>query len=152
LSIVNGTEEKPRIIKMLKQNYKKQLTEQFNKFKKGLMEEFEHNLNLENITFFRNRAVKMKSKEDSTGLFSQKERARVLAKTNIEQTTIGKFFQLAFQHYWESLNQERLVKMLLSERNFRRLVNHKAMLLKVNELPEVTEELDKWKIYYYKNE
>ena len=40
--------------------------------------------------------------------------------------------------------------MLLSDRNFRRAVNHKGMQLKLNELPEVKTELDHWNIYYLK--
>ena len=55
-----------------------------------------------------------------------------------------------FRYYWASLNQENLVKMLLSERNFRRAVNYEAIQRNINESPEVKDQLERWKIFYMK--
>jgi parvulin-like peptidyl-prolyl isomerase len=135
---------------MLKEYYKQKLSQELNKLKKDIMDEYQHSLNLENISYFCKKAGTIKTRKDSLGLFNEKEKKLVLAKTNIEETTIGEIFPLVFQYYWDSLNQERLVRMLLSNRNFRRAVNHKGMRLKLNELSEVRDELARWKVYYLK--
>ncbi len=143
-------EEKTKLIDRLKEYYKEQLTQQFYRFKNNIMDEYEQTLNLENVAYFCKKAGTMKTRKDSVQLFNDREKKLVLGRTSFEETTIGKFLPLVFEYYWESLNQERLVKMLLSERMFRRTVNHKGMQLKLNELPEVREELEQWKIYYLK--
>ena len=142
--------ERPTITEKLKQIYASQLTEQFYKFKKSIVDEFKNKLYPANISFFCSKAGTINTRSDSSGLFSPEEKKLVLSSTSFEETTIGKFFPLVFEYYWASLNQERLVKMLLSERNLRRSVNYKAMQLGINSLPEVQTELERWKIYYLK--
>ena len=95
-------EEESQLLEKLKEYFKPQLTEQFYVFKKNIMDEHNHTLNLENIGFFCRKAGTMKAESDSADLFTGQEKKLVLAGTNFEETTIGEFLPLVFQYYWAS--------------------------------------------------
>jgi parvulin-like peptidyl-prolyl isomerase len=119
-------------------------------FSKTLRSEYHFALNPEKIDFFCQRCKSMKTLADSAALFSPLERGQELCKTDVEATTIGAFFPKVVPYYWNSLDQKRVVEMLLTELNTSRLMKHKAMQMRVNEMPEVKREYQSWLVYYLK--
>ncbi len=136
--------ERPGIVEKLESYYKNKLSRQYHEFRKSLLNEFHYTLSPENIEFFCKRAGTMKTRQDSTELFNEKDKAIALCKTDVNEITIGSFFDKAFQHYWNSLNQKRLVEMLLINDCYEELKKHKGMSEHLNELPDIKDKYNEW--------
>jgi parvulin-like peptidyl-prolyl isomerase len=142
--------ERPEILERVREIYGGKLSERTIDFNKDILAEYHYALFPEVIAFFSRRISGMKTLADSARLFSAEESNKVLCKTDIEETTIGALFSKTAPYYWNSLDQKRVVEMLLSDLNTNRLAKHKAMQLRLNESPEVKQEHESWFIYYLK--
>ncbi len=151
LKLESYEEERNKIESRLQDYFSGALSYQFNLFRKKLMADFHYELLPENVNFFCERTGTMKSRQDSANLFNDVEKSMILSKSDIDKITIGEFFPKVFQYYWDSLNQQRVVEMLLSNINYDRIKKHRAMTDKLNELPEVVSKLDQWKIVLLKS-
>jgi|GEM_PF-1041970 len=142
--------ERPQILQNVQEIYSGQLNARVNEFNKSVLTEYHYAAFPEVVDFFCLRSKSMKALADTAALFSPEERKKALCKTDVEETTIGPFFHKSAPYYWRSLEQKRTVEMLLSDMNTSRLVKHKAMQMRLNELPQVKEEYQSWLVYYLK--
>ena len=123
-----------------------------NEFNNYIRKENHYQTFADNIDFFCERAKNMTFREDTLGLFTDKEKALPLSKNDVEEITIGVFLPKVIEFYWDSLIHERVVVMLLDYMNTKRLIKHKAIELKFNELPEQKRDLEIWKTHYLKEQ
>jgi len=143
--------ERHKIISNVKKVYSNELSKRRSVFRANLANEFHAAEVPENIDFFCKRIQKMKTKADSVNLFNDEEKHLVLSKNDVKDITIGFFFPKVIEQYWGGLHQKSTVNMLISFMKFKMLTRHKAMQMKLNELPAVREEFELWKIGYLKN-
>ena len=143
--------ERPKIVEKLKKHYGSKLAHHFFTLRKNLLAEFNFSLFSENIEFFCNRSGTMKTKNDSSALFNDTERAMVLCKTDINEITIDEFFHKAFQYFWNSLDQKTLVEKLLSKACLDELKKHKALMAHLNEMPSVKDAHNEWQVDFLKS-
>lgn len=147
----NFEKERSKIESQLQEYFSGALSHQFNLFQKKLLTDFHYELHSDNILFFCERAGTMKSRQDSASLYSDDEKLMALSSSDIGEITIGEFFPKVINYYWNSLNQKRVVDMLLVNINYDRIKKHKAMAEGLNKLPEVEQELNAWKVTMLKS-
>ena len=143
-------EEKERITKELSSIYEQEFFKQSNKLYNQVRDVFHYRTFADNIDFFCNRCRNIIIKADSMNLFNDKERTLLLTKNDTEEVTIGLFFDTAFEYYWSSLYKKRLVNTLLSDLNMNRMTKTLAMQKGINKLPQVQDDLKKWRVYLLK--
>ncbi len=141
---------KPAILEKVQELYASKMNLQNVKFNEAIRSEFHFSLLPGNIDFFCERCKNLKILADSAGLFSPQEKSAVLCRSDVEETTIGAFLPKVIAFYWNTLDQDRVVEMLLTELNTSRLLKHKAMQMQVNETPGVKQEYQNWLVYYLK--
>lgn len=129
-------------------NINSQITSNMNSYLKSV---YHYQVFSENINFFCKRTKRMTAREDTAGLFNPEEKDIVLSKTDFEEINISQFLTKVVGYYWDSLNQERVVLMLLDYMNSRRLIKDKAMEMKLNESQQVQKNLSVWFAAYLKS-
>jgi len=138
------------ILEKVQELYQDSIRTRTIKFNQAVLAEYHFSLQPQAIEFFCRRCAGMKTRADSAGLFSAQEKRQALAVSDVETTDIGAFFAKVAAHYWSSLDEPRVVEMLLRDWNTSRLVKHKAMQLGWNEKAAVKQDYRNWLVYYLK--
>jgi len=148
---VQSAKEKAQVLSRVQDLYSSRLAARANEFNNALLKEFHYTLVADAFDFFCQRCKRMKVLADTSTLFSPQEKEKILCYTDVESTYVGPFFSKAAPYYWRSLDESRVVEMLLSSLHMSRLAKHKAMLLHINELPSVKRDYEGWLVYYLKS-